>query len=251
MTIAAIALFALVSGACDETSPLGTGRLDEASTLEAVAVEISPDGAVLDSGDVLQFTAKLTDFNGDRVNGAVEWETDAGAITSDGLLTADARPGRRKVVAKHRGNGPNKLELADTTVVEIAGESADSQPVAISVTPQSVGVGPGDTVAFSFTLEDGNGGIVGGAAEWSATGGTIDASGLFVAGDQAGTFLVVAASGTLADTASVEVSTAEPGNSSPTAEFGVDCSDLGCSFDASGSSDSDGSIASYAWQFGD
>jgi subtilisin family serine protease len=42
----------------------------------------------------------------------------------------------------------------------------------------------------------------------------------------------------------------EPGNQSPTASFTFGCTGLGCSFDASGSSD-DGSIADYAWNFGD
>jgi len=37
----------------------------------------------------------------------------------------------------------------------------------------------------------------------------------------------------------------------PTASFTSSCNDLSCNFDASGSSDSDGTIASYAWDFGD
>ncbi len=40
-------------------------------------------------------------------------------------------------------------------------------------------------------------------------------------------------------------------NQPPTASFTFACTDLGCSFDASDSGDSDGSIASYAWDFGD
>ena len=43
----------------------------------------------------------------------------------------------------------------------------------------------------------------------------------------------------------------EPVNEAPTASFSSNCTDLGCSFDGSGSSDSDGTIASYAWDFGD
>ncbi len=41
------------------------------------------------------------------------------------------------------------------------------------------------------------------------------------------------------------------GNSPPVASFTSACSLLTCSFNASGSSDADGSIASYAWNFGD
>jgi PKD repeat protein len=42
-----------------------------------------------------------------------------------------------------------------------------------------------------------------------------------------------------------------PANQSPDASFSYDCTDLTCSFDASESSDLDGSIASYVWDFGD
>jgi subtilisin family serine protease len=42
-----------------------------------------------------------------------------------------------------------------------------------------------------------------------------------------------------------------PTNDPPLAAFTHSCTDLACSFDASGSSDGDGTIASYAWSFGD
>ncbi|MCA9739434.1 MAG: PKD domain-containing protein [Gemmatimonadetes bacterium] len=40
-------------------------------------------------------------------------------------------------------------------------------------------------------------------------------------------------------------------NQSPTASFTFTCTDLTCSFDGAASSDSDGTVASYAWTFGD
>jgi serine protease len=42
-----------------------------------------------------------------------------------------------------------------------------------------------------------------------------------------------------------------PPNQPPTASFTYSCSGLTCSFDGSGSTDGDGTIASYAWNFGD
>jgi PKD repeat protein len=42
-----------------------------------------------------------------------------------------------------------------------------------------------------------------------------------------------------------------PTNSPPTASFTHDCTDLTCTFNGSGSTDSDGSITSYDWDFGD
>ena len=39
-------------------------------------------------------------------------------------------------------------------------------------------------------------------------------------------------------------------NVAPTASFTANCTDLTCSFNASGSSDSDGTISSYSWSFG-
>ncbi|RCW40813.1 peptidase inhibitor I9 [Halopolyspora algeriensis] len=43
----------------------------------------------------------------------------------------------------------------------------------------------------------------------------------------------------------------EPGNTAPSADFTVSCYYGSCSFDASSSGDSDGTVTDYAWDFGD
>ena len=59
------------------------------------------------------------------------------------------------------------------------------------------------------------------------------------------------ASGWSAPWAEVVVTTGGVGNASPTASYIYACTDLNCDFDGSASSDSDGTIASYSWNFGD
>ncbi len=45
--------------------------------------------------------------------------------------------------------------------------------------------------------------------------------------------------------------TVAPANVAPAASFTIACTNLACSLDGSGSSDGDGTVASYAWDFGD
>jgi PKD repeat protein len=62
------------------------------------------------------------------------------------------------------------------------------------------------------------------------------------------TLTVTSASGT--DSVSHTVTVTAP-NQLPTASFTASCAGLTCSFDGTGSHDPDGSIAAYAWDFGD
>jgi len=63
--------------------------------------------------------------------------------------------------------------------------------------------------------------------------------------------LVVEDDGGAADTTQKTVTVSNTGNTSPNADFTFSCTGLVCGFDASGSTDSDGSITAYIWDFGD
>lgn len=68
--------------------------------------------------------------------------------------------------------------------------------------------------------------------------------------DELSARFVRAAGGTFTDAFTIGPGT-PPANQPPVATFTVSCTQLTCSFNGSGSSDPDGSISSYAWDFGD
>lgn len=100
---------------------------------------------------------------------------------------SDGSADRVQVIATSRAN-PN---AADTTIFTVVSEMA--MLVSIRVVPDSVTLAPGDSVQFTASGLDQFGGDFSFTPVWSATGGAIDASGLYIAGNRAGTFLVTAA----------------------------------------------------------
>ena len=86
-----------------------------------------------------------------------------------------------------------------------------------------------------------------GDGQWSYfSGATV--SHTFAAGTYTVSLYVTADVNTASQSQTVSVGAA---NAPPVAAFTSACSGLSCSFNASGSSDPDGTIASYAWNFGD
>ena len=128
------------------------------------------------------------------------------------------------------------------------------------VVPGPITIGPG-SVAYGVTLSNGGVNIASRPAGWTNVGGGIGSDGRV---QDDGDYLPPGGGGSIspqwtwdfqhASTALATVLELRPGtsggNQPPTANFTSSCSALSCNF-TSTSSDPDGSIASYSWNFGD
>lgn len=139
-------------------------------------------------------------------NSSLEWTTTGGSVSTDGVFSA-SKTGTYTVVGSkrhggHRGGG-------DTTIVVV---NPPTVLVDLTASPDSVKLATAHTQLFTAmgTLSDGSRVEV--PVTWTATGGVIDAGGMYTAGTTVGTFRVIAhsVSSTLADTAIVTIAVSSP-----------------------------------------
>jgi hypothetical protein len=199
----ALALLAACTG--DSTAP-DASPIN--STDNPVALQVSPRLVTIETSQRVQFRGQThsqprTSKRG-RASAAVTWEASGGTIGSDGMFSS-AAVGTFKVIGRGRGR-----KDADTSVVIVVPPSPDL--VRLAVTPSPVAVDAGATRTFTATgyLSDGSTTAIG--VTWSATGGEVDPSGVYLAGAAGGSYRVIAANiaGTLADTAAVSINPPSP-----------------------------------------
>jgi hypothetical protein len=202
-------VFAACSG--DATAPEGAPGESPTSGTEwrprdiPVALQVSPNSVTLETNQLIQFRAHGRTSAGDSVGAAVTWSTTGGTILPDGRFSA-AAIGTYTVVGLNRVRGTIQ---GDTSVVMVV--RRPSALASITVSPASVSLTPGVSQTFTAVGRLVGGGVVPIGVYWSATGGSIDAGGTYVAGDTAGTYRVTATNtaGTRADTVAVTI-TAPP-----------------------------------------
>ena len=143
-----------------------------------VHVSVSPATATVPPGGQTTFTATVTGSS----NAGVTWSATGGAISGTGVYTAGSATGNFTVTATSTAD-PSQSAAATVAI-------ALAQPVQVSVSPTNATLQQGQTQQFTAAVS----GSANRAVTWTATGGTISASGVYTAGSTAGTFQVTATS---------------------------------------------------------
>ena len=143
----------------------------------AISVNVTPPSATLAPGGTKQFAASVTGTS----NTNVTWTATGGSITANGLFTAGATAGNFTVTA----TSAQDTSRSGTATVTIAAPTAG-----VSISPLTPTILTGGTLQFTATVT----GMSNTNVTWTATGGSISTSGLYTAGNAAGTFEVIATS---------------------------------------------------------
>jgi len=164
---------------------------------------MTPAAVSLQPGDTQSFAVSGMWSNGATTAPQVSYSATGGTITTDGLYTAGGTAGTFQVIAAHRGGSKkdtSKVTLNPPTLTKM------------TMTPATASLQTGATQQFAVSGVWSNGATTAPTVNYTATGGTITAGGLYTAGGTAGTFRVIAVQqgGTLADTSSVTLTAPAP-----------------------------------------
>ena len=194
LTVLPVVLLAACMG--ETTGPESTSN---AMPVTPIAFRVIPSAVTIETNQAIRFRGESKTRRGESYPSPLAWETSGGSIERDGTYSA-SESGTYKVIGRGRGK-----QRPDTAIVIVVPPNRDL--IGVEVSPETATLSSGATHSFAAV-----GRLKGGAATpigvtWSATGGTIDASGTYTAGSTAGTYRVIAANipGTLADTASISI----------------------------------------------
>jgi hypothetical protein len=172
------------------------------------AVVIDPMDVSVKAGGTTVFVASGRTSTGAKVPIGVTWTATGGTIDASGKYTAGGVNGSYRVIAT-AASSPK----ADTSIVNISGGTSTPVLAAVVLNPMDVSLNPGMTTQFAVSGKMSDGATVPVAVTYTATGGTIDASGKYTAGSANGTYRVIATAvtGGKADTSTVNISTGTTG----------------------------------------
>jgi len=202
-------------------APTGTGTQGTTAAVATVTVSPATSSALVAANT--QFTAVLKDAGGTVLTGrSISWTTSNAAVAtvSASGLTSALAAGVATITAMSQG-------VSGTAVLTVTAPPLSATLTQVILTPATASVAVGATQQFTAGGVWSNGATTAPAVTYSATGGTITASGLYTAGNSTGTFRVIAVQqgGTLADTAVVTVTA--PASATILLSEGFENGDLG------------------------
>jgi hypothetical protein len=184
-------------------------------TPSVVGVSLTPGTVTLVAGGTAAFTATGLLTDGSTTAIGVVWQASGGTIDPSGLFSAGTVAGTYRVIATNTAG-----TLADTSSVTVSAPAPTPAPTLaqVFVSPVSVTLAAGATKQFSAYGKNSVGDSVAVAVSFSATGGTMSATGLYAAGSTGGGYRVIASAGGKADTAAVTIAVSTP---TPTVSGGL------------------------------
>jgi hypothetical protein len=181
------------------------------------SIEVAPDSVTLAPGVSQTFLVIGRLKDGHPVPVGVTWTASGGTIDAGGNFVAGDTAGTYQVIATN-----TIRSLSDTAVVTITApapppppapapppEEAPEEPAPVlekvTLMPASATLAPTATRQFTAYGRTTTGDSVSVDVVFAATGGTITQGGLYTAGSTAGSYRIIATSGSLADTSSLTV----------------------------------------------
>jgi hypothetical protein len=197
-------------------SDLTETDIESPSDGPTAALQVIPQVVTIETNQTVSFAVR--DRTGqDGVMSTVQWAASGGSISHDGAFTS-SEPGSFLLVGRLPGERRQFLRAGTARVRVVPARNVGT----IVISPEDAQVAPGGQQAFQVLGYAKNDpalqrvGVPVGVT-WTATGGSVDASGLYTAGNSAGTFKVTAttvASG-VSDTVTVTIDAALPPATEP------------------------------------
>jgi hypothetical protein len=166
-------------------SKADTALVTVTSTTTIVSLQVTPDQKTLQPSQTQQYSATATYSNGGTGTPTVSWTSSGGTVTSGGFYTAPSSTGSFRVMAQ-----ASSSTVKDTAQVTVSTSSSGSV-TSLTIAPETLTLDIGEVYQFSVTarLSDGTT-QTDPTVTWSATGGTLNSTGLYRAPRSVGTYTV-------------------------------------------------------------
>src|SRR5262245_3570816 len=195
-TLLALMLVAASCRIADQTSVGG----------DLTDIQITPSSVDIGANQSVQFKAKGRARDGSPRDVQVTWSATGGTIDAEGVFTADQTVGDFSVVATMQSQ-----QMSASAKVRVRGALKQ-----LVLMPPQASVPPGGQVLFTDYGLVASGDTVTVSPTLTASGGAIDANGMYTAGQSTGTFRVIATAvvnksgSTVSDTSQITIGTGSP-----------------------------------------